>query len=170
MKYIFTILVACLTLLSCKTENETEKPNVTTFYFIRHAEKNRENPEDKNPSLTEKGQLRAKKWSDIFKNITFDAIYSTDYNRTIETASPTAYNNNLDIIKYEPENLNTLKIFKEGYENILVVGHSNTVPKLVNNLLQEDVYPDIDDQNNGNLYIVTLVNQKVVSVNLLTIN
>ena len=166
----FFLLLLSIALWSCNPSTPETKNTTTTFYLIRHAEKNRENPDEKNPELTEKGLVRAKKWSEVLKNIPFDAIYSTEYTRTIETASPTAYNNNLDILKYEPENLNTLEIFKKGYKNVLVVGHSNTVPKLVNKLLKEDRYEDIEDTNNGNLYIITLVNQKVVSVNLLSIN
>ncbi|QLE03022.1 histidine phosphatase family protein [Galbibacter sp. BG1] len=170
MKKIFLLVTLTLLMINCDTPKPEVKSEVTTLYFIRHAEKNRENPEDRDPALTEKGMIRAKKWSEILKNVTFDAVYSTAYTRTVETATPTAYKNNLDIIKYEPENLNTLEIFKNGYDNVLVVGHSNTVPKLVNKLIGEDHYEDIEDTNNGNLYIVTLENQDVISVNLLTIN
>ncbi|MCM5662872.1 phosphoglycerate mutase family protein [Galbibacter mesophilus] len=166
-----TILFAffAIVLTACNTTDVDKADTITTLYFIRHAEKNRENPNDKDPALTEKGLARAKKWSDVFKNITFDAIYSTAYTRTVETASPTAYKNNLDIIKYEPENLNLLEIFKKGHENVLIVGHSNTVPVLVNKIIGEDRYEDIEDTNNANLYVVKLVNQKLVSVDLLYI-
>ena len=43
-------------------------------------------------------------------------------------------------------------------ENTLVVGHSNTIPDFVNNLIGKDYYDQIDDLNNSNLYIVTLCN------------
>ena len=41
-------------------------------------------------------------------------------------------------------------------ENTLVVGHSNTIPDFVNNLIDEEYYDQIDDLNNSNLYIVSL--------------
>ena len=41
-------------------------------------------------------------------------------------------------------------------KNILVVGHSNTIPTLVNAILGSEKYKAIDDSNNANLYIITL--------------
>ena len=55
---------------------------VTTYYFIRHAEKLRIDKTDKNPNLNYNGYKRAEAWKDVFSNISFDAVYSTDYNRT----------------------------------------------------------------------------------------
>ena len=60
----------------------------TTYYFIRHAEKDRTDPNNANPKLTPKGHQRAVKWSEVFQEVSFDAVYSTDYSRTIETALP----------------------------------------------------------------------------------
>ena len=45
------------------------------FFLIRHAEKDRNDPENKNPNLNEKGKLRALKWIEVFKNLEFDKIY-----------------------------------------------------------------------------------------------
>ena len=42
-------------------------------------------------------------------------------------------------------------------ETVLVVGHSNTTPTFVNKLLGQDKYKQIDDSNNANLYIVTIL-------------
>ena len=41
-------------------------------------------------------------------------------------------------------------------QKVLVVGHSNTTPAFVNTILGERKYPNIDDNNNANLYIVTI--------------
>ena len=43
-------------------------------------------------------------------------------------------------------------------KNVLIVGHSNTTPNLVNELLGKEKYPQIEDNNNGNLYVVTIIN------------
>ena len=87
----------------------------------------------------------------------FDAVYSTEYNRTKQTAQPTAEKNGLDITIYDPRVLNS-----DEFENntqgktVLVVGHSNTTPMFVNAVLGEKKYENIDDNNNANLYIITI--------------
>lgn len=43
-------------------------------------------------------------------------------------------------------------------KTVLIVGHSNTTPKFVNDLLGEVKYQDIADNNNANLYKVTITN------------
>jgi len=72
-----------------------QETDITTYYFIRHAEKERTDITNKNPDLTEKGQQRAENWSTVFKNVDFDFIYLTNYNRTIQTATPTPKSKNL---------------------------------------------------------------------------
>ena len=101
--------------------------------------------------------LRAEKWSEVLKNISFDAVYSTNYYRTRETAQPTALKNNLDITLYNPNSVE-IEAFLKSHEgkNILIVGHSNTTPKFVNAILGHNQYQEIEDSNNANLYIVTI--------------
>lgn len=159
--------------LSCKQESKTNTPPMTvtsTYYFIRHAEKDRTDPADKNPHLTEIGQERANHWSNILGHIKFDAVYSTDYNRTKETAQPTASKNNLDITLYDPKNIDAQSFMKDNKgKMVLIVGHSNTTPTFVNKILGHNKYEDIDDSNNGNLYIVTINGDSIID-QLLVIN
>ena len=49
------------------------------FFLIRHAEKDRTNPENKNPNLNEKGKLRALKWVEVFKNLEFDKKFKNSF-------------------------------------------------------------------------------------------
>jgi len=84
MKKKFFLLVIAFNLLSCTSNDKT------TYYLIRHAEKDRTDKTNKNPNLNEKGLERAKKWATYFKEIQLDAVYSTNYNRTQQTAKPTA--------------------------------------------------------------------------------
>lgn len=144
--------------------------DATTYYFIRHAEKDRSLPENKNPSLNEAGKLRAKKWATIFKEVPFDMIYSSNYKRTIETASPTAESKNLTIQTYDPRVLNS-KEFQTSTlgKTVLVVGHSNTTAAFANLILKENLYKPIDDNNNANLYIVS-ISENHKSSTLLVIN
>ena len=50
-----------------------------------------------------------------------------------------------------------------------MVGHSNTTPAFVNTILGDNLYAQIDDNNNANLYIVTMIDGKV-SVVLIKLN
>jgi broad specificity phosphatase PhoE len=162
-KLILTFTFFSLTLISYSQE-------VTTYYFIRHAEKLRIDKTDKNPNLNYNGYKRAEAWKDVFSNISFDAVYSTDYNRTKLTAKPTADSNNLPILLYNPNSM-----YSEAFKNntkgktVLVVGHSNTTNVFVNKILGVEKYVEINDNNNSNLYIVTITDGKSSSV-LLKIN
>ncbi len=129
----------------------------SSFYLIRHAEKLRIDKTERNPKLNDKGILRAEKWKEVFKNINLDKIYSTDYNRTLETANPTSKSQYIDIIIYSPRNID-FRNFKETNKGkeVLIVGHSNTIPNFVNGLIEEDFYDQIDDLNNSNLYLVNI--------------
>lgn len=143
---------------------------VTTYYFIRHAEKLRIDKTDRNPRLNQEGVKRAEGWKDVFSTVKFDAIYSTDYNRTKLTAEPTAKSQNLPILLYNPRNMYSESFqFNTKGKTILVVGHSNTTNAFANKVLGEKKYPQIDDSNNSNLYIVTVIDGKASSV-LLKIN
>ena len=129
------------------------------FFLIRHAEKDRTNSENNNPKLNELGKERSLKWSEVFKNIELDKIYSTNYYRTIETATPISKKLNLDITLYSPSKINYKNFISKNIGNkVLVVGHSNTIPGFVNSLINEKVYDQINDLNNSNLYIVTICN------------
>ena len=93
------------------------------------------------------------------------------YHRTKETAQPTATKNNLDIIIYDPRVIDDTEAFlmETKGKTVLVVGHSNTTPAFVNAILGEKKHENIDDDNNGNLYIVTIIDRKVTDT-VLTIN
>ena len=152
-KLLVTIIILCGILKISAQEKET-----TTYFLIRHAEKIRKDTTNKNPELTEKGNNRAENWSIVFENVDFDLIYSTKYNRTIQTAEPTATKQNLEIQYYSPSHLNDEDFkLKTNGKTVLVVGHSNTTPQFVNDILGELKYSDIDDENNANLYVLTVL-------------
>ena len=151
--FIITILISGFSTINAQ-ENSSE---VTTYYFIRHAEKVKKNSENKNPNLTKQGLARAENWIVIFENVPFDIIYSTKYNRTIQTAEPTANAKNLEIQYYNPNDLYNVDFQKQtNHKTVLIVGHSNTTPQFVNDILGEPKYSDIDENNNSNLYILTI--------------
>ena len=48
-------------------------------------------------------------------------------------------------------------------KTILIVGHSNTVPNMVNQIIKENKYVDIAENQFGNLYIITLFENQTQS-------
>ena len=152
------ILVFALGLLGCNEEPKIAD-TVSTFYFIRHAEKDRSDPENIDPELNQKGLGRAMHWAEILNDVAIDAIYSTDYERTQMTAAPTAVKKNITVQYYDPESID-IEQFKADNINkrVLVVGHSNTTPDFVNKMIGKEKYQQIDDLENGSLFIVEIVN------------
>ena len=158
MKNTFLLLSLVFAIVSCQNVEEThEDHSITTIHLIRHAEKDRSDKENKDPELTEKGKQRAERWAEVFGLSKMDAVYSTNYQRTLQTAAPTAVRNGLEIQTYEPNNLNidSIATIHKG-ERILIVGHSNTTPMLVNRALGEERFEWIEDTVNGNLFVLTI--------------
>ena len=160
MKLLLTIL-----LVFSIPENDC-----STFYLIRHAEKVRTNKSDRDPKLNEKGVLRALNWKEYFLDKDITKIYSTNYKRTLETVKPFQEAIGLATILYSPSSIDYKDFISSNKgEVVLVVGHSNTIPNFVNELINDQVYAQIDDLNNSNLYIVNLcdssVSHRLIKVN-----
>ena len=159
MKNYFLLFAFAFYFLSACTSDKT-----TTYYLIRHSEKDRTNTMNANPHLNFEGEKRAQRWAGYFSDIKLDAVYSTKYFRTVETATPTAKTKNLDINYYDPRHLND-SIFKVATygKSVLVVGHSNTTPQFANKILGEELYKDMDDNDNASLYIITVKGNEKLS-------
>lgn len=173
MKHLLNFLLLVLFTLPGFSQDSLQvaEHETSTYYFIRHAEKDRSDKTNKDPHLIQNGLMRAVKWSYALSNETFDAVYSTDYNRTKETAGPIAEKNGLDITIYDPRNIDA-KAFLEANKGktVLVVGHSNTTPMFVNAVLGKEKYAQIDDKNNANLYIVTVTGSGEMSDVLIVVD
>ena len=136
---------------------EVSHYDCTTFYLIRHAEKVRNDKSENNPDLNEKGILRAQNWKNYFSDKQISKIYSTNYTRTLKTVYPLAIENGIETLVYSASNIKYDDFIKSNTgENTLVVGHSNTIPSFVNNLINDEYYNQIEDLNNSNLYIVSI--------------
>ena len=162
MKKPFLLLVLLVVIVSCgqnnaKKTNPESTTEITSYYLIRHAEKDRSDPTNKDPNLTEAGRVRAKNWAKYFDSIPLDRIYSTRFHRTRQTVAYIATNQNLPAQQYDPNQLYTedFQILTRG-QKVLIVGHSNTTPMFVNAILGEKKYPWMDDGDNASLYIVTM--------------
>ena len=174
MKRIFFPLLTILALSftqGCKedapTDNAQLGPEISTYYFIRHAEKDRSDPEDPDPELNQKGLGRAMHWAEILKDANINAIYTTDFRRTTMTAAPSEVKYDLIRQYYDPSLLDmaTFRADNRG-KNVLVVGHSNTTPELVNKMIGEEKYPPMDDDDNGSLFIVQQIGDVTTDLRL----
>ena len=145
-----SLLAACLFISAICWSQET-----TTFIFTRHAEKADDGTRD--PGLTEEGNKRAERIAEVLSDVPVSAVYSTNYKRTLQTASPTAKGHGLTVLTYDPgdrEFLNGL-LEKEKGGTILISGHSNTIPNMINQLARTN-YPNFSEEEYDNLVIVII--------------
>ena len=141
---------------------EVSHDNCSTFYLIRHTEKIRVDSAESNPDLNEKGLIRAERWKNYFLDKDVTKIYSTNYKRTYNTVKPLASEKNIEIFFYSPSDIEYDEFIKSNIgDTTLVVGHSNTIPGFVNELIDYEYYQQIDDFNNSNLYVVSICESNV---------
>lgn len=143
MKLVLLLPVALLALFSCTTR----------YYLVRHAEKL--NSTSDSP-LSQIGHARAAILRDTLAAKNISQIFASTYSRTQQTAQPTATANNLELTIYRPDTTAGLiqRLKSVGSRNVLVVGHSNTIPEIVYGLSGETVA--IADDDYDNLFIVTI--------------
>lgn len=138
-----------------------ESQATTTVIFVRHAEKAAMPADD--PGLSPAGQRRVAELTrqlvdaDVVAGV--DAVYSTPYRRTEETARPVADALSLPINSYDAADTEAImehivKVHKGKV--ILVVGHSNTVPALIGNMGASKRVPEIAEDEYDNIYIVSI--------------
>ena len=133
----------------------------TTIYLIRHAEKADATP---NTSLSIAGKQRAKNWAKHFADKKITAVYSTDYNRTLQTAQPISKQAGVEVIKYSHREFDLKKIVTDNPgKEIVVIGHSNTIPGYVNAALGKQEYHEIDESEFGTVYEVVIENGKATA-------
>ena len=129
--------------------------DLTTVILVRHAEKKVDQNGD--PDLTEEGQKRARELMRILKDQPIDVIYSTPFKRTRQTVAPLALFKNKDIQEYNPSKMEeVIELIKEAKgQTILLSGHSNTTPAIINQILKTDSFNELDESDYDNMYIVT---------------
>ena len=126
----------------------------STIYLVRHAEKVIEEASD--PALTKVGQARSKTFAAMLhgKNVTH--VFSTPYKRTRDTAAPTAHEHGILVEEYNPDEGQLIVDKLKALDGvILLTGHSNTIPRLVN-LLTGTNFEDLDERVYDRVYIVSL--------------
>lgn len=127
-----------------------------TIYLVRHAEKAATPAND--PPLTAEGKVRAQVLEDSLQGKNIKYIYSTNTTRTRATAEPLAEKLSLAIEPYGTDTLwevaKHLRKLRGG--NVLVVGHSNTLLPLLDQLPVSHQKKTVPDSDYDNLFVVTV--------------
>ena len=130
-----------------------------TIFLVRHAERADTVPGTSptmaaDPDLSDAGRARADSLATALKDAKITAIYATEFKRTQQTAAPLAKVLGLTVTivtsKSAPELIDHLKKSKG---NVLVVGHSNTVPEIIK-ALGVTTPVTIGDNDFDNLFLV----------------
>ncbi len=131
--------IILLTLLSITFSSNVVATQNYTIYLVRHAEKQ---TNIKDPSLTQCGMKRAEQLAMLLSQADIKNIYSTNYRRTVETATPLSKHIQIQIKHYDPRDLKKIaKQLRNQKENAVVVGHSNSTPQLAALLSDKQVEP-----------------------------
>lgn len=156
MKKLLLLSLPIFFLFSIAPSNVLQAQELTTFILVRHAETDDDGTKD--PALSIEGEERARRLIKHLSNTGITAIYSTPYKRTISTVTNIAAQKELDIQKYDPFDAETLaNILKEQLGGtILIAGHSNTTPNLVNKLIGTEQFAQLDESEYEHIFIVTL--------------
>lgn len=134
----------------------------TTIILVRHAEKETVVSGDEmmkaDPPLSREGKARAMRLIEALKDFKPTGIYATNFKRTMNTVMPLADVNQLAVQSYDPRNQQPFaeKLKAAAGQTIVVAGHSNTIPRLVNLLLGEEKYADLADSVYNKIFIVRI--------------
>jgi len=162
MKKLFVILLVAINAVAFAQE----KP-ITTFILIRHAEKDLTQSTN-DPDLAVEGKARTQRLNEVLKKTDIQAIYSTPFKRTQQTVESLAAAKNLKVLSYQANKMEEIDnmIKQHAGGTILLSGHSNTVPQILNFLIGEEKYKVLEDGDYGNIIIVSITergkNAKVV--------
>jgi 2,3-bisphosphoglycerate-dependent phosphoglycerate mutase len=136
----------------------------TIYYLVRHAEKDTSvagaTMMQANPPLSEKGIQRSTRLASLLEKENIDYIFSTKYLRTQSTAQPLATLIGKEIQFYE---ISKGTAFSDSIQQmpflgktLLIIGHSNTIPPLVNALIKTNKYQNLSDNEYGFIYKVIM--------------
>ena len=159
MRLIYVILALSLTL--SLSANATEVHNQDrlevrkTLVLIRHAEKSA--GEDKDPSLSQAGKIRAERLVNKLKHYRFSQLLASPFKRTQETLHPISESLGIPIkvidVKsgLEAHIIATVNTIEAQAGDVLIAGHSNTIPMIISALGGPKI-DDLDENQYSNIY------------------
>lgn len=124
----------------------------TTYYLVRHAEKVCE--DCTTCGLSQEGNMRAAALANYLSDKGIDMIFASQCLRTSSTAQPTADRLGKPVSVYNTEQLDTFITTLKSFNNkdVLIVGHSNQIPNMVQALSGKRVF--ISDSDFDNIYVI----------------
>lgn len=144
-----TVLMLCLLLLPSAAVAQAEG---YVLYLVRHAEKAETQGAERDPPLSACGQARAQFLAGYFANSNLEQVYSSDYQRTRQTAAEIVAQQQLPLAIYQAKEIAALAHqLRERKQNALVVGHSNTIPPLAA-LLSEQTTAAMHEEEYSRMY------------------
>ncbi|MBS1950101.1 MAG: hypothetical protein OJF59_000140 [Cytophagales bacterium] len=151
-------LISILILLLAVSDAFSQQEWLTTFIFVRHAEKESAQGKmmTKDPVLSNEGKTRAQHLAEVLSKTEIASVYSTPYQRTRQTVGPLAQAKSLEVKEYDPATLQEIdRMLNDNKGKTAVVcGHSNTIPRLANYLTGKETYSDFAENDFGNLLII----------------
>ncbi len=128
----------------------------STTFIVRHAEKA---DATKDTDLSEAGRSRADVLAKTLRDAGITAIYATEFKRTQETAAPLAKALGINPTNLAAKDIDALVAkLRASTGNALVVGHGDTIPKLIKTLgISEPV--SIAENDYDNLFVVILTDK-----------
>ena len=129
--------------------------DTTTVIVVRHAEKQLDAGDD--PGLTAEGVARAARYAAEYGRAGITAVYATPFRRTQDTAAPVAAAAGVAVVATDPKDIpHLIDLIRDQHRGatVFVVGHSNTIGKIVQALGGQA--PDlIPDDEYDNVFIVS---------------
>lgn len=122
-------------------------------YIIRHGEKE---PSGADPALTETGRERAAAWAEMFKLSELNIILTSDAKRTRETGGIIAGSLGIPhkaLPLQDVAGLTDLIEFDHEEDNVLIVGHAETIPGILSSL-GSSATVEISQSDFANLFIL----------------
>ena len=162
---LFTVVFTFLLLFPIASNAQKK-----TIILIRHAEKETSSMADQNdPPLSDAGVERAARFRKLAGKYRPGAVYSTNYKRTRSTVEPIAKKRHVEIQTYDPKNNAELidRIMKSKTKRFVVVGHSNTIPGLVNQIAKKELFKNLDDAEYGTIWVVRIKDGRVRKIEIL---
>lgn len=147
----------------CAAPRATAQTPPTVVIVVRHAEKAASEGND--PPLSEAGRKRAERLAEIAAGASVEAVYTTQFKRTRETAGPAAGRLKLQPAVFEAtrDNVNAYGealareiLSKHRGKAVLVVGHSNTAPQVAGALAGKNLPPLDDATDFETLFVVVI--------------
>lgn len=134
---------------------QTGRSKTTILLLVRHAEK----AGGGDSPLSEAGKRRAQHLAAILKNFGLQEVYASPYQRTQQTAQAVAQAHGLKVTPYDPSRLEDfldLVLIRNKGQRVLIVGHSNTTPELLNLIVGREAYQQIADDDYDQLFLAAV--------------